>query len=515
MEHNVVRYRHNVISINSLEAFGSIAGGVRQESARQECIRDVYFVRALGMCAHYKEELQKLERAVSQRRQHGLLYKKIKALPALSTVEETAFYGAAYSGWHDSHGRYMETKCTRKNAELEETLGRAVTDIVEKYRLVKPALSETMVKSFVAKMAFWYDFVMEGFPESRDERSSIKLVAHNVAKEQEYLFYYMLTLAGADVLLLQSKADIALPQQLKELSGELYLGAYGDMDLSEYLDEELLSAGAAAGTVSFPGRNHTNGTGDGNSIKMAIPPRPGRKTGAPPAEQPRQTPRIQIPRHVSQHAGGTAERTASEQSASGQTIPSPERREKSFEELALLSSSVVMITVHDKNGEPFATGSGIMVGRAGYILTNHHVASDGWFYTVKIEDDDKAYTTDEIIKYNPTLDLSVIRIGRVLDPLPVYRGEKKLVRGQKVVAIGSPLGFFNSVSDGIISGLRTLDNVDVIQHTAPTSPGSSGGAVLNMYGEVIGIHAAKICDGQNMNLAIGYEYINLFIKGFL
>lgn len=90
-----------------------------------------------------------------------------------------------------------------------------------------------------------------------------------------------------------------------------------------------------------------------------------------------------------------------------------------------------------------------------------------------------------------------------------------MVRGQKVVAIGSPLGLFNSVSDGIISGFRVIDGVDMIQFTAPISRGSSGGAVLNMYGEVIGMSTAGIDSGQNINLAMGYECISRFISGFV
>ncbi|GFI48878.1 putative serine protease HhoB [Lachnospiraceae bacterium] len=107
----------------------------------------------------------------------------------------------------------------------------------------------------------------------------------------------------------------------------------------------------------------------------------------------------------------------------------------------------------------------------------------------------------------------MIRIDRQLDPLPLYRG-RKLARGQKVVAIGSPLGMFNSVSDGIISGFREIDSVDMIQFTAPISHGSSGGALLNMQGEVIGISTAGIDEGQNLNLAVSYEDIRLFVRGF-
>ena len=156
----------------------------------------------------------------------------------------------------------------------------------------------------------------------------------------------------------------------------------------------------------------------------------------------------------------------------------------------------------------------LWLGKAGYILTNNHVARGGRYYSVKIENDDNMYKTDEIIKYNSLLDLAIIRIDRTLQPLPIYKGSKPLVRGQRVVAIGSPLGLFNSVSNGIISGFRMMNDVDMIQFTAPISHGSSGGAVLNMYGEVIGISTAGIDEGQNINLAMGYEFINTFIKGF-
>lgn len=100
-------------------------------------------------------------------------------------------------------------------------------------------------------------------------------------------------------------------------------------------------------------------------------------------------------------------------------------------------------------------------------------------------------------------------------PLPIYRGTKPLVRGQKVVAIGSPEGLFNTVSDGIISAFRTIDGVNMIQFTAPISSGSSGGAVLNMYGEVIGISTSGIDDGQNINFAVGYDIILNFARGII
>ena len=148
------------------------------------------------------------------------------------------------------------------------------------------------------------------------------------------------------------------------------------------------------------------------------------------------------------------------------------------------------------------------------MLNKLQVEKRGDKCVVRIEDDEKVDVTSEVIKYNPQLDLAVLRIDRELNPLPVYDGRKKLVRGQRVVAIGSPLGLFNSVSDGIISGFRKIKDVDMIQFTAPISSGSSGGAVLNMYGEIIGISTAGVDSGQNINLAVDYSNIRFFAQGF-
>ena len=302
-------------------------------------------------------------------------------------------------------------------------------------------------------------------------------------------------------------------------------------------------------------------SGNNQTIKVVIPPRPDRKRSeaSQPAQESVGTVRVSIPprqgrttsqsqsRAASQSQSASQSRAASQQPAltsqrlermpaavseavqvripprAGQnhgraeqgSVSRGARAEMSFEQLAQLASSVVMIMVHDKKGEAFASGSGIMIGRKGYILTNNHVLSEGSYFTVRIENDDNSYRTEQIIKYNQLLDLAVIRIDRELVPLPVYNGPQKLVRGQKVVAIGSPLGYFNSVSDGIISGIRVLDDVQMIQYTAPGAPGSSGGALLNMYGEVIGIVSASSRGSQGINWAVGYEFINMFVQGFV
>ena len=174
-----------------------------------------------------------------------------------------------------------------------------------------------------------------------------------------------------------------------------------------------------------------------------------------------------------------------------------------------------MLQVFDDQGQCIKTGSGVIIQASGYILTNFHVAAGGRYYGVLLEEDPEVCYTDELIKYNQDFDLAIVRMNKRRAPIPIWQGAQPLVRGQKVVAIGSPLGLFNTVSDGIISGFRTVGERSMIQFTAPTSHGSSGGALLDLYGNLIGIITAGFDDGQNLNLAVDYKAILDFTRGIL
>ncbi len=192
-----------------------------------------------------------------------------------------------------------------------------------------------------------------------------------------------------------------------------------------------------------------------------------------------------------------------------------QRTELSYEALAKLAKSVVMIGVFGEDGNFNGSGSGIAISRDGYILTNLHVVGDGRVYAVRLENDEQVYPSYQIVKYHTQFDLAVIKIDKTLEPLRIFDGRTELVRGQKIIAIGSPMGLFNSVSDGIISGFRKMDHQEMIQFTAAVSDGSCGGALLNTYGDVIGINTAHIIRGENMNLAVSYKQILPFILGFV
>lgn len=456
----VFRTRYNVMDVSSFHAFTNIKGGVNGNC------KDVYFVRMTGLHPAYVEEVRRMDLTLTERMIKGQCrYTRLEGLPRLFAVEDVAYYSGCYEEWVNSGKQRVQIHLTQDNDQLKEVLGSACARTADLFGQVNPYANDSIVKNFITKLLFWLDQTAAKVLEDWNPKRSLKIAISNLSKKQEYLFAYLLTQMGMDVLLLQYQSDIDASLEQLQLSKKIELGAFGSCTLPPF---------------------------DPNAR----------------AEEKREAPK-EMPRPVQQPVRSTRPTVSAPRPQRG------ERRELEFEELAQLASSVVMITVHDQRGEVLGTGSGIMIGQEGYILTNHHVASGGRYYSVRIEDDDKIYQTDEVIKYNSVLDLSVIRIDRHLTPIPVYQGGKPLVRGQKVVAIGSPLGLFNSVSDGIISGFRVIDNVDMIQFTAPTSHGSSGGALLNMYGEVIGISTAGIDHAQNINLAVGYECISQFIKGFV
>ena len=150
-------------------------------------------------------------------------------------------------------------------------------------------------------------------------------------------------------------------------------------------------------------------------------------------------------------------------------------------------------------------GSGFIIDRQGYIVTNNHVVENADKIKVKLKDGEE-YDA-EVVGRDPNTDLALIRIKAQKD-LPVLRqGDSDALKvGQWVVAIGSPFGFEQTVTAGIVSakgrviGSGPYD--DFIQTDASINPGNSGGPLINMDGEVVGINTAIIASGQGIGFAI-------------
>ena len=188
-----------------------------------------------------------------------------------------------------------------------------------------------------------------------------------------------------------------------------------------------------------------------------------------------------------------------------------EEREKTYEELAKLSSSVVMIKIFDDNLAPCGNGSGVVIDAQGTIVTNFHVIKDGSIFGVIFENNENESIFATLIKVNQDSDLALLKIDYKTEPIPI-KGSDTLNRGQQIVAIGSPLGLMNTISDGIVAGFRTLGDEKFIQITAPISPGSSGGALLDRFGCLVGITTAGYLEGQNLNLAVPSSKLILLLN---
>lgn len=122
------------------------------------------------------------------------------------------------------------------------------------------------------------------------------------------------------------------------------------------------------------------------------------------------------------------------------------------------------------------------------FVTNYHVIADAWESgnsVVKIYQDEGRIFDGTILSALPDVDLALVSVTADIPALKVSNATPQ--PGETIVVIGSPLGFGGSVSTGTVSALRDLDGVHLIQFSAATSPGNSGGPIVNSLGEVIGI----------------------------
>jgi S1-C subfamily serine protease len=167
------------------------------------------------------------------------------------------------------------------------------------------------------------------------------------------------------------------------------------------------------------------------------------------------------------------------------------------------SGGVVSIVMSDKEGHPVTQGSGFLISKDGCVLTNYHVIKSGASAVIKLPSG-AFFAVDGVRASDKDRDVAIIK-ARGTDFRALILGDSsRLQVGEEVVAIGSPLSLESTVSNGIVSAIRTIEDKGgrFVQITAPISPGSSGGPLFNMAGEVVGITSAGIKGGENLNFAI-------------
>ena len=190
--------------------------------------------------------------------------------------------------------------------------------------------------------------------------------------------------------------------------------------------------------------------------------------------------------------------------------------------IAKVSPSVVQINVTLANGA--AIGSGVIIDKRGYIVTNNHVVSGAQTVDVVLFDGTKVPAT--VVGTDATDDLAVVKINPPTSNLAVLAlaDSSKLQVGQDVLAIGNPLGITQTVTNGIVSALnRTVSEgngvtiPNAIQTDAPINPGNSGGALVDMQGNLVGIPTLAAIDPEfntpasGVGFAIPSNRVNLIV----
>lgn len=457
-------------SVNPVEMF------LRNELRVKKFMREICFYRLIGSDHQDDSGYLKFIMSINE----SLLNQKdiipslrLNDLKKVISTEDTTRHSEFYDRWYEAKDRTNEEQFLVKfpiainNNTLEWTIRLAYKNAVNIYERFTQNVTKSMVKNFGIKLFYWIETYV---PEILTKGAQDLLVFPKVLfvgniKKQESIFLYFLASLGCDILYINPLEDI--PDTYKDIMvfSKLYvLGKKKDIKVPNL--SEL------------------------SPVKNKKIPEKHSETFIPYEPKP-----IVLKEHS---------------------------KELSFEELANLSPCIVMIEVLDNMGNLLKTGSGVIISDKGYILTNCHVIREGSEFSIRFENDNNPCLTGHLIKYNYDYDLAVLKIDKRCNPINIFRNGK-LVRGQKVVAIGSPFGLFNSISDGIISGFRKKGVVSMIQFTAPISGGSSGGALLDMYGSLIGISTSSLVsvysdgfiDGQNLNFAVSYEIICDFLGNLI
>jgi S1-C subfamily serine protease len=185
---------------------------------------------------------------------------------------------------------------------------------------------------------------------------------------------------------------------------------------------------------------------------------------------------------------------------------------KDIPAIAKAANGAIVTIITAANDKPIAQGTGFLVSADGVIVTNYHVIETGNVAVVKFPDG-TVLPVDGVLAADKVRDLAIIKIhGKTFRTLTLGDSDDIQV-GEEVVAIGNPLGLELTVSNGILSGVRvTKEEGKFLQTTAPISPGSSGGPLFNMRGEVVGINTMYLEGGENLNFAIPVNDAKLLLR---
>ena len=193
----------------------------------------------------------------------------------------------------------------------------------------------------------------------------------------------------------------------------------------------------------------------------------------------------------------------------------PAHQKDAAEQVFAKTASKIVFLITRESGELNSRASGVILSADGYVATNYHALQGADAVEVRFfpdpgdSEDYQSFNGAKLLYADPDRDIAVLKVNSNSLPFlkcPADTGCEARV-GEKVYAIGNPKGLSNTISDGIVSGLRSVENEDIIQHTAPISPGSSGGALVDSNGTLLGMNSWQVTDGQNLNFAISAKHL--------
>lgn len=169
-----------------------------------------------------------------------------------------------------------------------------------------------------------------------------------------------------------------------------------------------------------------------------------------------------------------------------------------------VSPAVFVVEALGPEGESVDLGSGVAIA-PNLLITNCHVVENG--SSLRLSRAHKKWPA-RLVQALPNHDLCGLRPAQLdLEPVSI-RSSSTLETGESVYAIGAPEGLELTFSQGVISALRDTDGVHMVQTSAPTSPGSSGGGLFDTEGNLVGITTFQYREGQSLNFAMPGEWIN-------
>ena len=171
------------------------------------------------------------------------------------------------------------------------------------------------------------------------------------------------------------------------------------------------------------------------------------------------------------------------------------------------TEAVFMIETFDRDGNSIRTGSGFFITAEGLAITNLHVIDNAASATVTLYNGDELRLRG-VCAESEEFNLAMLSVDIVGNDYLTLADSDLIQTGNTVYAIGSPLGYINTMTAGIISrAKRIVDEAVLIQFTAPISFGSGGSPLLNTQGHVIGVASSSFSYGQNLNLAVPINYV--------